>query len=227
MRFALIDGKKSVPQPKIQGICPHCGEIMIAKCGRTKVWHWAHKSREMCDPWWENETEWHRNWKNHFPVDWQEISALDDLTGERHIADVKTPDGYVVEFQHSPMPLEEMFSRESFYGNMIWIVDGLRNDLDINYFQMGLSSNPINIDGPQAHGFEWWGRSHLMHNWVEAKARVFLDFGEGFYKGEHMLWLLVCFDMKTKKGVVGPYPKGLLVENILNNKWCEIPRITE
>ena len=30
----------------------------------------------------------------------------------------------VIEFQHSAMPPEELASREAFYGNMIWIVDG-------------------------------------------------------------------------------------------------------
>lgn len=227
MRFALINDKKLSPQPNLKGVCPHCGEIVIAKCGRVKVWHWAHKSREVCDPWWENETEWHRNWKDQFPVEWQEISAVDEKTGEKHIADIKTPNRYVVEFQHSPMPPEEMISRESFYGNMIWIVDGLRNDLDVNYFQLGLSSTPINAKGPQAHAFEWLGKSRLMHNWSEAKSRVFLDFGEGFYKGKAMLWILVFFDNKTKKGVVGPYPKDLLIDNILNNKWEDIPRIVK
>jgi competence protein CoiA len=227
MRFALVDDRKVAPQPKMQGTCPHCGDVMISKCGRTKVWHWAHKSREVCDPWWENETEWHRNWKNQFPVEWQEISAIDALTGERHIADVKTPDAFTVEFQHSPMPPEEMIARESFYGNMIWVVDGLRNDLDVSYFNMGLSREPINVDGPQAHAFEWRGRSRLMHNWSEAKSRVFLDFGDEFYNGKPMLWVLICFDKTTKQGVVGPYPKALLIENIVNNKWCDIPSITE
>jgi hypothetical protein len=48
----------------------------------------------------ENETEWHRAWKDQFPPEWQEIVHLAG-DGERHIADVKTGDGWVIEFQHS------------------------------------------------------------------------------------------------------------------------------
>jgi competence protein CoiA len=50
---------------------------MIARCGSQRIHHWAHKNKsEQCDHWWENETEWHRNWKASFPVDWQEITLL-------------------------------------------------------------------------------------------------------------------------------------------------------
>lgn len=225
MRFALVNQQKVEPQPKLHGLCPHCSGDVVSKCGRVKVWHWAHKSKIACDPWWENETEWHRAWKDNFPKEWQEISAVDAKTGERHIADVKTPYGMTIEFQHSPMHLDELIAREAFYGDMIWIVDGLRGALDLSYFNMGLSREHINIEGPQAHSFHWLGKSRIMHNWSDAKSRVFLDFGEGFYTGEAMLWLLVCFDKKTKCGVVGPYPKKALIENILSKKWQDIPSI--
>ncbi|WP_425595275.1 competence protein CoiA family protein [Pseudophaeobacter arcticus] len=43
----------------MRGECPYCGSEMIARCGQVKVHHWAHKSTENCDPWWENETNWH------------------------------------------------------------------------------------------------------------------------------------------------------------------------
>lgn len=85
----------------MRGLCPYCGSEVIAKCGRIKIWHWAHKGMSSCDPWWENETEWHRTWKNHFPLEWQEQIARDPISGETHIADVKTPHGLVIEFQHS------------------------------------------------------------------------------------------------------------------------------
>ncbi len=101
MRFALVEGSKREPQPKQRGECPHCDEDMIAKCGRVKVWHWAHKGKRHCDQWWENETEWHRSWKDEFPTDWQEIGQQDEETGEKYLADVKTTHGLVIEFQHS------------------------------------------------------------------------------------------------------------------------------
>ncbi|QHN03486.1 hypothetical protein FTO74_08990 [Granulicella sp. WH15] len=217
MRFALINDERTDPQPKLHGHCPHCGEEVISKCGKVKIWHWAHKSTMVCDPWWENETEWHRAWKDNFPKEWQEISAVDAGTGETHIADVKTSHGLTVEFQHSPMPLEELMARESFYGNMIWIVDGLRSDLDISYFQLGLGRTPVQTN-PLAYGFAWYGRSRIMHNWSDAKSRVFIDFGNSLTKGPPVVWRLVFFDKEQKRGAVGPYPKHLLVKAILQGQ---------
>jgi competence CoiA-like predicted nuclease len=54
---------------------------------------------------------------------------------EKHIADVKTPNGLVVEFQHSAISAEEKLSRETFYKNMIWVVDGLRLKHDFSRFK--------------------------------------------------------------------------------------------
>ena len=97
---------------------------MISKCGTKVIWHWAHSPKRDCDPWWENETPWHREWKSYFPKEWRERVHEDLATGEKHIADVKTDTELVIEFQNSPMPPGELESREQFYGNMIWIVNG-------------------------------------------------------------------------------------------------------
>jgi competence protein CoiA len=96
---------------------------MLSKCGTKVLWHWAHHGRKHCDPWWENETEWHRSWKACFPEEWREHVHFDGK-GEKHIADVKTPSGTVLEFQNSAMPPQELHAREQFYGSMLWIVNG-------------------------------------------------------------------------------------------------------
>jgi competence CoiA-like predicted nuclease len=124
MKYALSNKDRIEATPKAQGICQCCGSDLIAKCGTQKIWHWAHKGKRNCDHWWENETQWHRDWKDNFPKEWQEVVHLSD-DGEKHIADVKTPNGLVVEFQHSAISAEEKLSRETFYKNMIWVVDGL------------------------------------------------------------------------------------------------------
>lgn len=64
MQFALVDEKRVEAFPNGRGACPSCGSSMIAKCGSRNVNHWAHNGRRNCDPWWENETPWHREWKN-------------------------------------------------------------------------------------------------------------------------------------------------------------------
>lgn len=118
--------------PGGRGICPTCGAEMVAKCGPRILHHWAHATRRNCDPWWENETDWHRSWKNLFPEDCREISHT-AADGEIHRADIKTPTGIVIEVQHSAMSDAERHSREEFYGNLVWIIDGrgFRDNFDI------------------------------------------------------------------------------------------------
>lgn len=126
MLTANIDGTRSRPLPGAVGTCPFCESEMIARCGEVRVHHWAHKSKLDCDPWWEPETDWHRNWKNEFPLRWQEQILRDGGTGEKHIADVFTLAGLTVEVQHSHLEPQERRAREAFYQNMLWIVDGSR-----------------------------------------------------------------------------------------------------
>jgi hypothetical protein len=115
-----------------EGTCPVCGSRAIAKCGPRVIHHWAHASRRDCDPWWENETPWHREWKNRFPESYREISHIAS-DGEIHRADLKTPSGVVIEVQHSQMTDAERISREEFYGNLVWIIDGstFRQNFDV------------------------------------------------------------------------------------------------
>lgn len=126
MHFALIDNNRVAAQPQLEGLCPCCLKPVIAKCGMRKIWHWAHKNKTDCDNWWEKETEWHRTWKNNYPANWQEISLVDKRTNEKHIADVCTIHCLVIEFQHSSINPQEQTSREKFYKNMVWVVDGTR-----------------------------------------------------------------------------------------------------
>ena len=211
MRFALVNGERSEPKPQLRGVCTNCGSEMVAKCGRYKVWHWAHKARTMCDPWWESETEWHRAWKDEFPTEWQEVRHEDPPTGEAHIADVKNPYGLVIEIQHSPIDPVELQVRECFYGEMIWIVDAREV---AGHFWVGLSG-PIQYD-PLAYGFVWWGRSRFPHGWSEATKKVYLDLGDT------NAWRLVTFDRDKKVGVLGPLPKKTLIEDCRNGTEIRI-----
>lgn len=201
MRYALIDGVRREAQPKLDGLCPGCKEKVIAKCGKHVVWHWAHTSRH-CDPWWETETEWHRNWKNRFPIEWQEVSLIDPGTQELHIADVRTPAGLVLEFQHSTIDPSEVEARQHFYQKIIWVVDGRKNDFDGFNFTNGRTR-------PNQHGiveFRWFSRSKLFDRWHITKP-VFIDFGQ-----EHGFWRVLRYDPKTKVGRAGLVDPGMFVE---------------
>jgi len=124
MKFSLVNGVRTEAFSNGIGKCELCNGETIAKCGPRIIHHWAHKSLKSCDNWWENETEWHRSWKSNFPKEWQEVIHFDSVSGEKHIADIKTGKGVIIEFQNSPMSSAEMFSREAFYKNMIWVVNG-------------------------------------------------------------------------------------------------------
>ncbi len=129
MKFANIEGEQREAEKGLSAKCLHCGADMIAKCGPLKIWHWAHKGARTCDPWWENETRWHRAWKNEFPNGWQEFRQIAE-NGEWHVADVKSETGWVLEFQHSYLKPEEREAREAFYKAMVWIVDGTERKRD-------------------------------------------------------------------------------------------------
>jgi competence protein CoiA len=174
MRIALVDGRRREAQSGLEGVCPFCGARMIARCGEVYAPHWAHYRLTECDHWWENETEWHRTWKNQFQLEWQEVvhTAND---GERHIADVKTDRDWVLEFQHSYIKPEERRSREVFYEKLIWIVDGRRRERDEPQFEAA-----FNRGVPFAHPYarvldSSKGRS--FGDWGESRAHVFFDFG--------------------------------------------------
>jgi competence protein CoiA len=124
VQYAIVNSVREVPSPGAVGACSACGARTVAKCGPKVVWHWAHAGKKHCDPWWENETQWHKDWKALFPEECREVVRFDQSTGEKHVADVLTKRGLVIELQNSPMPLAELQSREAFYKRMIWIVNG-------------------------------------------------------------------------------------------------------
>jgi competence protein CoiA len=129
-----------------------------------------------CDPWWEPETEWHRGWKNQFPAHCQEIIRKAE-DGEKHIADVMTESGIVLEFQHSPLRREEREAREAFYQNMVWVVDGLRRIRDRPHFFTSLGLARIAAANPMKVGLSAKG-SALIRDWGSSKVPVFFDFGD-------------------------------------------------
>lgn len=175
MKIALVNGKRQAAEPGIAGECQNCSRPMTAKCGEQRAWHWAHKGRLMCDPWWENETEWHLNWKKCFPDDWREIvhSAPD---GTRHIADVKTEHGWVIEFQHSSIKPEERRSRDSFFGRLIWIVDGTRRKRDAQQFERAWNDGTaVGSNGVVKNLFV--AESVLLREWSDSQGPILFDFG--------------------------------------------------
>jgi hypothetical protein len=161
---------------------------MIAKCGDHRVWHWAHRGVPVCDPWWETETQWHRDWKDQFPEDWQEIVRFAD-SGEKHVADVKTQTGMVIEFQHSSLKAEERRAREAFHPRMVWIVDGRRRKRDAA--QLLKCIGPCVFSRPP---FILHITNHeecaLLRDWSSSSVPVYFDLGIREGDGKLVIWRL-------------------------------------
>jgi hypothetical protein len=126
-----------------------------------------------CEDWWEPETVWHRAWKDAFPADWQEVIHVAE-DGERHIADVRTPHGLVLEFQHSRLPPVEQAAREAFYGDMVWVVDGTRLKRDVD----GFSEWKDYLQHTHLHGISVTMFPHqcFPKAWLQSSALVVFDF---------------------------------------------------
>lgn len=168
MIFALVNGERANAQPKGRGECPSCGQPVVAKCGRIKIWHWAHATND-CDIWSEGLTAWHLDWQNRFPGEWQEVNIA---RGDRsHRADIYTPSGIVVEFQHSYLGAEEISLREKFYGPLMrWVFDAREayNSGRLSFSYRGTDATWVK--------FRWkYPRTSICF----ARRPVYLDIGEG------------------------------------------------
>lgn len=221
MKFALVDGARRVPEPGLSGKCPIFGHPMVAKCGPIRVHHWAHQGSPSCDPWWENETEWHRAWKGHFPEEWQEV-IHETEHGEKHIADVKTARGWALEFQHSPIKPEERHSREIFYKNLIWVVDGTRRKRDRAQFLQALNSGQVVKRFPNMRRIAS-DECALLREWSGSTSRVFFDFREG-----GIIWWLLGKGA-GKSVYVMPFPNAEFITKHLGqtNEFDELERMAE
>lgn len=108
-------GNRIEPTPNAKAVCTLCGLPLIPKCGPINIWHWSHRAHD-CDPWSEPESDWHRGWKRRVDPDWCEVTL------KPHRADIRRPDGLVIELQKSSISAVDIAAREAFYGNMWWLL---------------------------------------------------------------------------------------------------------
>ncbi|MFA6902886.1 MAG: competence protein CoiA family protein [Gallionellaceae bacterium] len=220
MKFALINGEKTEATKGAIGFCPSCGSELIARCGEVKVNHWAHKGDRNCDPWWENETDWHRSWKGKFPTEWQEVVRFDE-SGEKHIADVKTESGYVLEFQHSYLNPEERRSRNAFYSKLVWVVDGARRKKDKSQFQRILDESTTVIREPLIKQVHFPDECRLLREWNDSNALVFFDFEEEKDSEQSRLWFLFP-KISSGDAYLSPFSRVKFIELHNNSKFDEL-----
>ena len=173
MKFAKVDNIKSEPKKGLTGVCLFCGSPVIAKCGQKNIHHWSHKGKLECDYWWENETEWHRKWKDYFPENWQEIIQYSDH-GEKHIADIMTDEGWVIEFQNSFLSSEERQSRNDFYKKLIWVFNGEKYRSDSKKIEA--SFNKVDSTG-DIFRIRLWG-NNFLNKYILKNSLPFFDMGD-------------------------------------------------
>lgn len=222
MHFALIDSKPTAAASGLKGLCPGCYQPVVAKCGTERVHHWAHLKSNSCDSWWEPETEWHRSWKNNFPATWQEIFLPDARTGEKHIADVKTSHGLVAEFQHSHIDPEEQTTRENFYQNMVWVVDGTRLKRDYPRMQKAITSfrsikpGIFRVGDPE---------ECFPSAWLGSSVPVIFDFqgNESIGDPKDLRNNLYClFPMRiAREAIVVVLSRKAFIDAVINGKWTQ------
>ncbi len=124
----------------------------------------------------------------HFsaPDSWQEVRHQAD-SAEIHIADVKTDQGCVLEFQHSPIKPEERRAQDAFYKKLVWIVDATKRKRDRIKFQNLLKEGVLVYEKTPVLKLRGsLGECALLRDWADNPTPVFFDFGE-----ESTLWYLL------------------------------------
>lgn len=220
MRFAFVEDQLTEAQTGLKGLCPGCSQSVIAKCGKQRINHWAHSSAAVCDDWWEKETEWHRSWKNKFPLEWQESFIRDEISGEKHIADIRTNYDFVIEFQHSHIDPIEVQTREKFYKNMVWVVDGTRLKRDYPRFQKAKKDFRV----VKERIFEvQFPEKCLPTSWLKCSVPVIFDFkgNESIDEGTDIHNYLYClFPIRIRHTArIAEINRSAFVKSIIHDNW--------
>jgi hypothetical protein len=221
MKTAYVNGKRSEAIKGVKGQCIFCGSEMTPKCGEERMNHWAHKGKHKCDPWWDNETEWHRSWKSNFPGEWQEVIHTDEETGEKHIADIKTDSEWVIEFQHSPIKPEERQARNQFYEKLVWIVDGTRTKRDKLKFNTLLDEYSIKSIDPRFKHIMAPDDCNLLKKWHDSNTLVFIDFNDVDDENKSILWFLFP-RVISREAYLWPLPKDKFISLHINSNFDDL-----
>lgn len=214
MLFAELDtGEKIRARANVEGYCPQCRGLMVAKLGEIMVHHWAHVSNKNCDTWSDGETRWHLAWKSRFPLHTveQRVTRGDVW----HVADVLLPDGIAIEFQHSSISPVDIAAREAFYQRVIWVLD-VKDAADRFDFKS---------DGEQIK-FKW---DQPRRSFELSNCPVVLDFGDGRMFSVTR-WSIGCFfgwgNFTTRERFIEKYAddscpielRGLTLNDIADGK---------
>lgn len=159
-----------------------CPEMELVIGRGLRVPHFRHKRKGNCSCS-DGETEWHREWKSHFEQVERDM-GLDPVTREHNRADAVVGQDFVIEFQHSPISLEEQQNRERFYGGkggMVWVVYAEKKRLLKRLDEAKNNHAFLRINEQPFTGkyFEAWTYSEIFpKGWLDRPVGVIFDYGE-------------------------------------------------
>ena len=121
------DGKRTLADNAKNGadyLCPICGGSVIIRQGSINVAHFAHRSNECTDNWHYDMSEWHYSMQKRFSEEQREVVVK--YMKKIHRADI-LHSNCIIEFQYSPISIEELKERNNFYNeagySVAWIFD--------------------------------------------------------------------------------------------------------
>ena len=132
------------------------GHEVICKRGEKRLSHFCHKKLvDNCVG--SKMSDWHLWHQSRIKDDYLEIPIGNNR------ADIRNADNVVIELQNSPISKEEIREREKAYGNMVWIFNAEKIDINITKQEERLLYFEI-LKGPM-YAFD-------------TKKQLFLDFGK-------------------------------------------------
>lgn len=149
--------------------CPCCHQELYQRRGTIRIPHFAHKPNvsdrdiNRCSDGWGHDTSaWHIDWQLRFPEEFYEKRL--EHNGIWHVADIATNRNIIIEFQHSPISIEEFRERNAFYTTcgyrVIWVFD-LVKECDMQRLENSLENN-------EGNEFHW---SHVKKPFQDIKVK--------------------------------------------------------
>lgn len=132
MDLALdLTGQEYISPTKLirRGKCDFCHDIVLAKTGNIKAWHWAHFPNSDCPQATSGSisgemTFWHKFWQSYAAPEYQEVRFSVKKEKGYRVADVFNPHtNRVIEIQHSPLSIDGYWWKKKALENITWILD--------------------------------------------------------------------------------------------------------
>lgn len=190
--------------------CPVCGERLRirAKESIAVKTHFAHKTNSQCvDDWNHDMSEWHLNWQRKFPTECREVVI--ENNGIKHRADICIGNT-IIEFQHSPLSLEEFGKRNEFYTScgykVVWVFDAEGKIASCHPKAYGIDPNELSFVE-----LCWKRKNVLFLTKLSSELEIFIQ-----YKIENKDIMLKLKNVSYKDfKFYRTYPNYLLIDNFL------------